>query len=155
MPAPAQIRRPKPLMISSLRNRGQASLRAGRLLGLGVPALARKFLSGRPAAEAWFEHYASVFDTVEINNSFYRFRKNDVRALGGASARGFLFAVKASRFLTHMKKLKDPEKPLDRLRPRPARRAPRSGAVSAAARLETDRPGWSTSCRHCREAAVT
>jgi uncharacterized protein YecE (DUF72 family) len=64
----------------------------------------------------WFEHYASVFDTVEINNSFYRLPE---RATFAAWARrapsGFEFAVKASRFLTHMKKLKDPEEPIDRL----------------------------------------
>jgi uncharacterized protein YecE (DUF72 family) len=64
----------------------------------------------------WFEHYASVFDTVEINNSFYRLPE---RATFAAWARrapgGFEFAVKASRFLTHMKKLKDPEEPIERL----------------------------------------
>jgi uncharacterized protein YecE (DUF72 family) len=64
----------------------------------------------------WFEHYASVFDTVEINNTFYRLPE---RATFAAWARrappGFEFAVKASRFLTHMKKLKDPEEPIDRL----------------------------------------
>lgn len=64
----------------------------------------------------WFEHYARTFDTVEINNSFYRLPE---RATFAAWARRaplrFLFAVKASRFLTHMKKLKDPEEPVDRL----------------------------------------
>jgi uncharacterized protein YecE (DUF72 family) len=64
----------------------------------------------------WFEHYAALFDTVEINNSFYRLPE---RATFAAWARrapsGFEFAVKASRFLTHMKKLKDPEEPLERL----------------------------------------
>jgi uncharacterized protein YecE (DUF72 family) len=64
----------------------------------------------------WFDHYASVFDTVEVNNSFYRLPE---RATFAAWARrapsGFEFAVKASRFLTHMKKLKDPEEPLERL----------------------------------------
>jgi uncharacterized protein YecE (DUF72 family) len=64
----------------------------------------------------WFEHYASIFDTVEINNSFYRLPE---RATFAAWARRaptrFEFAVKASRFLTHMKKLKDPEEPVDRL----------------------------------------
>src|SRR5687768_451476 len=63
----------------------------------------------------WFEHYASVFDTVEINNSFYRLPE---RATFAAWARrappGFEFAVKASRFLTHMKKLKDPDEPIER-----------------------------------------
>jgi uncharacterized protein YecE (DUF72 family) len=63
----------------------------------------------------WFEHYASVFDTVEINNSFYRLPEAATFAAWASRApRGFVFAVKASRFLTHMKKLKDPEEPLDR-----------------------------------------
>lgn len=63
----------------------------------------------------WFEHYATVFDTVEINNSFYRLPEESTFADWAARAPArFLFAVKASRFLTHMKKLKDPEEPLDR-----------------------------------------
>lgn len=54
--------------------------------------------------------YLEHFDTVEVNNSFYR-----LPALAtfenwkAASPPGFLFAVKGSRFITHMKKLKDPE----------------------------------------------
>ena len=64
----------------------------------------------------WFEHYAHTFDTVEINNTFYRLPEKTTFAAWSARApRGFLFAVKASRFLTHMKKLKDPEEPLSRL----------------------------------------
>src|SRR6476661_4539749 len=64
----------------------------------------------------WFEHYAKAFDTVEINNTFYRLPEKTTFAVWAARApRGFLYAVKASRFLTHMKKLKDPEQPLDRL----------------------------------------
>lgn len=63
----------------------------------------------------WFEHYASVFDTVEINNSFYRLPEAATFANWASRApSGFLFAVKASRFLTHMKKLKDPEEPVER-----------------------------------------
>ena len=63
----------------------------------------------------WFEHYATVFDTVEINNSFYRLPEAGTFASWAARApRRFLFAVKASRFLTHMKKLKDPEEPVER-----------------------------------------
>ena len=63
----------------------------------------------------WFEHYASVFDTVEINNSFYRLPEADTFAGWAARAPGgFRFAVKASRFLTHMKKLKEPEEPVER-----------------------------------------
>jgi uncharacterized protein YecE (DUF72 family) len=68
------------------------------------------------AATRWFEYYAARFDTVEINNSFYRLPEAETFARWRERAPGrFLFAVKASRFLTHMKKLKDPEEPLERL----------------------------------------
>jgi uncharacterized protein YecE (DUF72 family) len=64
----------------------------------------------------WFEHYAARFDTVEINNSFYRLPEAETFARWRERApQRFLFAVKASRFLTHMKKLKDPEEPIERL----------------------------------------
>jgi uncharacterized protein YecE (DUF72 family) len=64
----------------------------------------------------WFEHYAARFDTVEINNTFYRLpEERTFAAWAGRAPRDFVFAVKASRFLTHMKKLKDPEEPLERL----------------------------------------
>ena len=63
----------------------------------------------------WFEFYATRFDTVEINNSFYRLPEAATFARWRDEApRQFLFAIKASRFLTHMKKLKDPEGPLER-----------------------------------------
>jgi len=63
----------------------------------------------------WFGHYAHTFDTVEINNSFYRLPEATTFAKWREQApRRFLYAVKASRFLTHMKKLKDPEQPLSR-----------------------------------------
>jgi uncharacterized protein YecE (DUF72 family) len=63
----------------------------------------------------WFAHYARTFDTVEINNSFYRLPEPQTfRSWRERAPAGFLFAVKASRFLTHMKKLKDPEEPLER-----------------------------------------
>jgi uncharacterized protein YecE (DUF72 family) len=70
----------------------------------------------------WFEHYARTFDTVEINNSFYRLPESSTFARWAEQApENFIYAVKASRFLTHMKKLKDPEQPLallfDRMAP--------------------------------------
>ena len=68
------------------------------------------------AQARWFEHYAETFDTVEINNSFYRLPEQATFASWADRApRGFVFAVKGSRFLTHMKKLKDPEEPVSRL----------------------------------------
>ena len=64
----------------------------------------------------WLEYYARQFDTVEVNNSFYRLPPEGVfESWRARTPARFLFAVKASRFLTHMKKLKDPEEPVERL----------------------------------------
>jgi uncharacterized protein YecE (DUF72 family) len=62
--------------------------------------------------------YLQRFDTVEINNSFYRLpSENTFSAWRDATPAGFCFAVKGSRFITHNKKLKDPEPALERLLP--------------------------------------
>jgi len=64
----------------------------------------------------WFDYYARRFETVEINNTFYRLPERATFAAWRRRAPAhFIFSVKASRFLTHMKKLKDPEEPLHRL----------------------------------------
>jgi uncharacterized protein YecE (DUF72 family) len=64
----------------------------------------------------WLEYYSRHFDTVEINNSFYRLPDESVFTQWRARVPGrFVFAVKASRFLTHMKKLKDPDGPVEHL----------------------------------------
>ncbi|MBO9658663.1 MAG: DUF72 domain-containing protein [Chitinophagaceae bacterium] len=53
-----------------------------------------------------FPFYATRFNTVEINNSFYKLPAEDVfRQWRKDSPRDFLFVIKASRFITHMKKL--------------------------------------------------
>jgi uncharacterized protein YecE (DUF72 family) len=66
-------------------------------------------------AHLWLDYYARHFDTVEINNTFYRLPEAATFAAWGRRApRGFVYAVKASRYLTHMKKLKDPEDPIRR-----------------------------------------
>ncbi|MDB5691533.1 MAG: hypothetical protein JWO81_596 [Alphaproteobacteria bacterium] len=63
----------------------------------------------------WFAHYAATFDTVEINNSFYRLPKAETFDAWRAQAPpGFRYAVKANRFLTQAKKLKDCAEPLGR-----------------------------------------
>lgn len=60
--------------------------------------------------------YAERFDAVEINNTFYSLPdKGTVADWTGSVPAGFRFVVKASRYLTHMKKLKDAEEPIDRL----------------------------------------
>jgi uncharacterized protein YecE (DUF72 family) len=57
--------------------------------------------------------YAREFQTVEINNSFYRLpEEKTFRDWASIVPPGFLFAVKASRFLTHIKRLKDAEDPI-------------------------------------------
>ena len=64
----------------------------------------------------WFEFYAEHFDTVEINNSFYRLPKPETFEAWRAQAPpGFCYAVKANRFLTQAKKLKDCAEPLERM----------------------------------------
>jgi uncharacterized protein YecE (DUF72 family) len=64
----------------------------------------------------WFEFYAQHFDTVEINNSFYRLPKAETFAAWREQAPpGFCYAVKANRFLTQAKKLKDCAEPLQRM----------------------------------------
>ena len=62
----------------------------------------------RPADE--FAFYARHFSTVEINASFYRLPETTTfAAWRDAAPPGFVFAVKASRYITHMKKLRDTE----------------------------------------------
>ena len=64
----------------------------------------------------WFEYYAARFDTVEVNNSFYRLpEESTFAAWADRAPDSFVYSIKASRFLTHMKKLKDPVEPVDRL----------------------------------------
>lgn len=63
----------------------------------------------------WFEHYARQFDTVEINNTFYHQPKEQsIQRWHKIAPEGFLYSVKANRFITHIKKLKDVSEPLER-----------------------------------------
>ncbi len=65
--------------------------------------------------DRWLEHYARTFDTVEINNSFYGLpRPETMESWREQSPPGFVFAMKASRYLTHMRKLNNPADALDR-----------------------------------------
>jgi uncharacterized protein YecE (DUF72 family) len=57
----------------------------------------------------WLERYAEVFDTVEVNNTFYRLPSRDAVANWAETVpAGFMFTVKASRYLTHVKRLNLP-----------------------------------------------
>jgi len=67
------------------------------------------------SSKDYFLHYAQHFQTVEINRSFYRMPgKKALEHWREQAPEGFLFAVKASRYVTHMKKLKDPREPVER-----------------------------------------
>jgi uncharacterized protein YecE (DUF72 family) len=56
----------------------------------------------------WLQHYARHFDTVEVNNTFYRLpSQTSVARWVEQTPPNFIFAVKASRYLTHVKRLTD------------------------------------------------
>jgi uncharacterized protein YecE (DUF72 family) len=68
---------------------------------------------------AMLPFYLNYFDTLELNNTFYRLpTESALEGWRDAVPENFIFAVKASRFLTHNKKLKDPENALENLLPR-------------------------------------
>jgi uncharacterized protein YecE (DUF72 family) len=83
-------------------------------------------------ARRWLEHYAGIFDTVEVNATFYRLPKREsVASWVGETPDGFLFAVKASRYLTHMKRLTDMARGVERFYERiePLVSSPKLGPV--------------------------
>src|SRR4051812_36121919 len=64
----------------------------------------------------WLEEYARGFATVESNNAFYRLpTREQFAAWRERTPDGFVMALKASRFLTHIKRLRDPQEPVGRL----------------------------------------
>jgi uncharacterized protein YecE (DUF72 family) len=64
----------------------------------------------------WLEYYAQHFDTVELNATFYRLPKPKVfENWHNRTPDGFLWSVKASKYITHTKRLKEPREPLERL----------------------------------------
>jgi uncharacterized protein YecE (DUF72 family) len=83
-------------------------------------------------ARLWLERYAEAFDTVEINNTFYRLPKQSaVENWVKQTPRGFVFTVKASRYLTHIKRLTTVEDGVKLLYERiePLAQSPKMGPV--------------------------
>lgn len=63
----------------------------------------------------WFEHYAQFFGSVEINSTFYRLPEaHTFDTWRERASKGFIYALKFSRFATHIKRLKDPAGPIQR-----------------------------------------
>jgi uncharacterized protein YecE (DUF72 family) len=80
----------------------------------------------------WLEHYATLFDTVEINATFYRLpRTATVAAWVERTPADFVFSVKASRFLTHVRRLTDLGRGIERFYERiaPLCASPKLGPV--------------------------
>ena len=72
-----------------------------------------RFYPDKLSKPGWLEFYARTFATVELNNSFYHLPSE--KAFGGwrdSTPETFAFAVKVSRFITHVKRLRNAEEPL-------------------------------------------
>jgi uncharacterized protein YecE (DUF72 family) len=80
----------------------------------------------------WLEHYATLFDTVEVNSTFYRLPKREsVARWVEQTPDDFVFAVKSSRYLTHIRRLRGLEGGVERFYERiePLTRTPKMGPV--------------------------
>jgi uncharacterized protein YecE (DUF72 family) len=120
-----------------------------------------EFYEGKPARR-WLEHYARFFDTVEVNNTFYRLPlKTSVARWVEETPPNFLFAVKASRYLTHIRRLTDLGGGIERFYERlePLTRTPKFGPIlwqlPANFRRDADRLAGALAAlppgRHCFE----
>jgi len=89
--------------VSAARRR---SLRIG-CSGWNYQSWKDELYEGKPA-RLWLQHYTQYFDTVEVNNTFYRLPlASSVARWVEETPPDFLFAIKASRYLTHIKRLTD------------------------------------------------
>ncbi|MCF8086037.1 MAG: DUF72 domain-containing protein [Desulfohalobiaceae bacterium] len=87
------------------------------------------FYQGVPQ-KRWLQHYAAQFDSVEVNATFYRQLKEDTyRKWMRETPESFFFAIKGTRFVTHVKRLKDPEESVLKQRDNVAPLFPRLCAV--------------------------
>jgi uncharacterized protein YecE (DUF72 family) len=90
------------------------------------------FYPARCAARNWLPFYARHFETVEVNTTFYRLpRESSVARWVAETPPGFTFAVKVSRYVTHIKRLKEVELHLPLLYARiaPLLRSPKLGPL--------------------------
>ncbi|HWF91859.1 MAG TPA: DUF72 domain-containing protein [Terriglobales bacterium] len=88
------------------------------------------FYPAKTPASKMLGFYVQHFDTVELNNSFYRLpNESAFDNWRNSTPKGFVFSLKASRFITHIKKLKDPEDALENFIPRAKRLGPKLGPI--------------------------
>jgi len=109
---------------------GRRSVRVG-CSGWNYESWKSEFYKGKPA-RMWLRRYAQHFDTVEVNNTFYRLPlQSSVAHWVEETPPDFLFSIKASRYLTHVKRLTDLEGGLQRFyeRLQPLARTTKFGPV--------------------------
>lgn len=88
------------------------------------------FYPDRLAQKGWLEHYADRFQVVEVNNAFYRLPEaSTFAAWAERTPADFVVAVKASRYLTHIKRLAQPQEPVARFMDRARHLGPKLGPV--------------------------
>lgn len=78
--------------------------------GYYYPQWKNKLYPKGVAPKKWLAYYGSVFNTVELNGTFYRQPKQaDLKKYKSATEKDFTFAVKMSRYITHVQRMKDPQ----------------------------------------------
>jgi uncharacterized protein YecE (DUF72 family) len=83
--------------------------------GFSYPHWHGRFYPDKLPQKRWFDYYCNAFASVELNVTFYRLLKPEVFAHWRLeSPESFIFSVKGSRFITHVKRLADPELSLER-----------------------------------------
>lgn len=120
------------------------------------------FYPGGLPTSRWLDFYAQSFDTVEVNNAFYRLPSAEVFERWRATTpERFEMAVKASSYLTHYKRLRDPSEPAARFMERARHLGSKLGPVllqlPPTMRVETGRLDEALSCfpRDVRVAVET
>ena len=81
--------------------------------GYYYPYWKNKFYPEGLQPKNWLEYYSSVFNTVELNGTFYRMPKlSDLKKYARVTPGNFKFSVKMSRYITHIIKLKESKQPI-------------------------------------------
>jgi uncharacterized protein YecE (DUF72 family) len=108
--------------------------------------LGRYYPAGMKSSDM-LRHYLRDFDTVELNNTFYQLpNESTFDAWRTSTPHDFLFAMKGSRFITHMIKLKDAQRGLTNFMPRAERLRGKLGPI-----LWQLPPGWKVNVERLEE----
>ena len=89
-----------------------------------------RFYPAKMGPAKWLQFYCNHFGTVELNNAFYRLpEESTFEKWRDTTPSGFVFSVKASRYLTHVRRLRDPVQPVETLMQRVAGLGSRLGPI--------------------------